>query len=192
MGRFSGGTGYVAGRMLAALRERYDLTILDVKQTNQEGEEIEGVVITNLLNRDRDAYRAYFCSVDAVIHCGFKGSVAHTHRDFFKELDNVAMCYNVYQTCIEENVRRCVVMSSNHAADFYERLIWADQMEFVTPSMIPLSDNYYGWGKISYEGLGFVFATGAMNDGKQLENVQIRIGAPRETVVENIADDDLN
>lgn len=185
----TGGTGYVAGRMLEALRERYDLTILDVKQTNQEGEEIEDVVITDLLNRDRDAYRAYFCAVDTVIHCGFKGSVAHTHRDFFKELDNVAMCYNVYQTCIEENVRRCVVMSSNHAADFYERLIWEDQMEFVTPDMIPLSDNYYGWGKISYEGLGFVFATGAMNDGKQLENVQIRIGAPRESVVENITGD---
>ena len=37
----TGGTGYVAGRMLAALTERYHLTNLDVKQTKQEGEEIE-------------------------------------------------------------------------------------------------------------------------------------------------------
>ena len=40
----TGGTGYVAGRMLPALRERYDLTILDIVRTNREGDEVEGVV----------------------------------------------------------------------------------------------------------------------------------------------------
>ena len=54
----TGGTGYVAGRMLPVLRERYDLTILDVKTTNREGEEVSDVVIADLTNRDRDAYRA--------------------------------------------------------------------------------------------------------------------------------------
>ena len=101
------------------------------------------------------------------------------------------MCYNVYQTCVEEGVRRAVVCSSNHAADFYERLIWQDKMEFVTPDMIPLSDNYYGWAKISYESLGFVFATGAMTDGIRLENVQLRIGGPRETDIEGLGASDL-
>ncbi|MDA0746810.1 MAG: NAD(P)-dependent oxidoreductase [bacterium] len=187
----TGATGYIAIRMLPALQERYDLTLLDVKSTDPDGNEISGVIKTDLINRDRDAYREYFAGVDAVIHCGFKGTVNSSHIDFWKELDNVTMCYNVYQTCIEENVRRLVMMSSNHAADYYERLIWADKMNLVTPDMNPLTDNFYGWGKISYEALGFVFATGQMTDGKKLQNVQIRIGAPRENVAENASPDNL-
>ena len=187
----TGGTGYIAGRMLSELRQRYDLTILDIKDTNREGEKVEDVIITDLLDKDRDNYRQYFQGVDSVIHCGFIGSASQAHRQFWKELDNVAMCYNIYQTCVEEGVRRAVVCSSNHAADFYERLIWQDKIEFVTPDMIPLSDNYYGWAKISYESLGFVFATGAMTDGIRLENVQLRIGGPRETDIEGLGASDL-
>ena len=56
---------------------------------------------------------------------------------------------------------------------------------------MPLSDNYYGWAKISYESLGFVFATGAMHDGKRLENIQLRIGAPREEDIEGLGPSDL-
>lgn len=187
----TGAAGYIAGRMLPALRERYDLTLLDVRDTDPDGKAVEGIIITDLLDRNRDAYREHFRGADAVVHSGFKGTVDHRHADFWKEVDNVAMCYNVYQTCVEEGVRRLVVMSSNHAADYYERLIWNDRMEFVTPDMLPLSDNFYGWGKISYEALGFVFATGAMNEGQKLENVQIRIGAPRESVLDNARPDNL-
>ena len=113
------------------------------------------------------------------------------HTDFWKEVDNVTMCYNVYQTCIEEGVSRLVMISSNHAADYYERLIWSDRLTFATPEMIALSDNYYGWGKISYEALGFIFATGQMNEGKILQNVQLRIGAPRESVADGLSADNL-
>ena len=74
----------------------------------------------------------------------------------------------------------------------------------VTPGIEvrPLSDNYYGWAKEVYEHLGFVFAVGKANatacrggiqamiqsggatltereQGRPLENVQIRIGGPR-------------
>ena len=38
----TGAAGYVAGRMLPALRERYDLTLLDVRTTNREGQAVEG------------------------------------------------------------------------------------------------------------------------------------------------------
>jgi len=187
----TGACGYVSGRMLDALREKYDLTLIDVKTTNSEGDAVEGVKVVDLLNRDRDAYREHFRGIDTVIHSGFKGTVNHRHNDFWKEHDNVMMCYNVYQTCIEEDVRRVVMMSSNHAADFYEPLIWEEKIDFVTKDDYPLTDNFYGWGKISYEALGFVFATGSMNDGKRLENVQIRIGAPRDTVADSADPDDL-
>ena len=187
----TGASGYVAGRMLPALRERYDLTLLDVKTTNREGEEVEDVQVVDLENPDRDAYRTHFQGADAVVHSGFKGTVDWQHTDYWKESDNVRMCYNVYQTCVEEGVKRIVVMSSNHACDFYERLIWSDRLDFATTDMLPLSDNFYGWAKSSYEHLAFVFATGDATNGKRLESVHIRIGAPRDTIMEGQSADDL-
>jgi hypothetical protein len=186
----TGAAGYIAGRMLPALRERYDLTLLDITTRNREGDEVEGVIVVDLLQRDRDVYREYFRGADAVIHCGFKRASTH-EESFWAEMDNITMAYNVYQTCLEEDVRRVVSISSNHATDHYERLIWEDRMEFVTPDMRPLSDNFYGWAKASYELLGFVFATGGETNGKKLQNVQIRVGGPRETDLDRCSPDDL-
>jgi hypothetical protein len=87
-------------------------------------------------------------------------------------------------------------------------------MDVVTPDMLALSDNYYGWAKQVYEHLGFVFAAGKVNAklaggiqarigptggatiaereaGRPLENVQIRIGGPRETDINNCTLGDL-
>jgi len=186
----TGGAGYIAGRMLPALRERYDLTLLDVKTTNREGREVEGVIVTDLLNRDRDAYRRHFRGADAVVHCGFTRA-ARPEDTYWAEADNVNMAHNVYRTSVEENVRRVVVISSNHAADYYERLIWSGRMDFVTPDMRPLSDNFYGWAKAAYELLGFAFATGGVSDGKKLQNVQLRVGGPRETDIDRASPDNL-
>ena len=186
----TGGSGYVAGRMLPALRERYNLTLLDVKTTNREGEEVPDVVIADLTNRDREAYRAHFRGQDAIIHCGFIRAQNPEDR-FWTEMQNIDMAHNVYQTCVEEGVRRAVIISSNHAADYYENLIWAGRQEFVTPEMYPLSDNFYGWAKAQYELLGFTFAAGLMNAGQKLENVQIRIGGPRETDMDRAKASDL-
>jgi NAD+ dependent glucose-6-phosphate dehydrogenase len=102
----------------------------------------------------------------------------------------VQMAYNIYQTSLEEGVKRVVVASSNHAADYYESLILDGKMDFVDPNRRAQSDNFYGWAKEVYEHLGFVFATGHQT-GKPLENVQIRIGGPRETDVANCPLGDL-
>jgi nucleoside-diphosphate-sugar epimerase len=186
----TGASGYVAGRILPVLRERYDLTLLDVKTANREGEEVEGIQVTDLLNRDRDTYRQYFKGADAVIHSGFTRA-SKPEDQYWAESDNVNMAHNVYQTSLEEDVRRVVVISSNHAADYYEQLIWSDEMEWVTPDMLPLSDNFYGWAKAAYELLGFAYAAGKIGKGKRLENVQLRIGGPRETDMSRAAATDL-
>ena len=175
----TGASGYIAGRMLPAFRERYDLVLLDVKTTNRGNEKVEGVQTVDLTDPNRDKYRRYFKGVDAAVHCAFK------RGGFENELSNIQMAYNVYQTCLEEDIHRVVVCSSNHAADYYERLIWADEWDVVTPEMRPLSDNFYGWAKEAYEHLGFVFAAGNVN-GKKLQNVQLRIGAPRETILDEV------
>jgi NAD+ dependent glucose-6-phosphate dehydrogenase len=100
------------------------------------------------------------------------------------------MAYNVYMASMEAGVRRVVVLSSNHAADYYERLILRGEWDFVSPASRALSDNYYGWAKEAYEHLGFVFAAGQVL-GRPLPNVQIRIGAPRETDIDRIEAGDL-
>ncbi|RME61432.1 MAG: NAD(P)-dependent oxidoreductase, partial [Caldilineae bacterium] len=133
-----------------------------------------------------------FTGADAVVHFGFVQTPDKSDVDqyFANEMANVQMAYNVYQTAWEEQVRRVVVASSNHAADYYEPLILEGKWDFVSPDMRALSDNYYGWAKEVYEHLGFVFAVGKVN-GRPLENVQIRIGGPRETDIFTIDDGDL-
>lgn len=183
----TGATGYVAQRMWTELNDAFDVTGLDVRTTTADGTEVPGVIACDLCTEDRDAYREHFRGADAVVHCawvaspsGMSGAYGDSDGHFRAEYANVGLAYNVYRTALEEGVRRVVVASSNHAADFYERLIWDDRWDHVTPDMAPYSDNFYGWAKVAYEQLGFVFATGRVG-GRALESVQIRIGGPRDT-----------
>jgi hypothetical protein len=184
--------------MFRELSERWDLVPIDVQATARSGEKVPGLVVADLTNPSRDAYRQHFRGAEAVIHLGFvraPGLDATTWQNnsdakFWAEHQNVAMAYNVYRTALEEGVRRVVVASSNHAADYYERLVWAGKLDMVTPEMPPRSDNWYGWAKAAYELLGFVFATGEV-DGKTLEVVQWRIGGPRDDDIDRVAPGDI-
>jgi nucleoside-diphosphate-sugar epimerase len=189
----TGAAGYVAQRMYAELRERWDLVPLDATAAARDGRDVPGVIRCDLTRRDRDAYREHFRGADAVIHCGFvrpagdrRAPYDTSEERFWAEYENIAMAYNVYRTALEEGVRRVVVASSNHASDYYERLIWSGRMEMVTPEMSPRSDNFYGWAKAAYELLGFVFATGRVGD-RHLEVVQWRIGGPRDDDIDRVA-----
>ena len=198
----TGASGYIASLLLPAFRERYDLTLLDIRSVDSEGKEVEGVQIADLTQRDRDSYRHHFSGADAVVHLGFTRAEDKSDpiEDFYAELSNVEMAFHVYQTAQEEGVRRVVVASSNHAADYYEPLILDKKWDVVTPEMRPFSDNFYGWAKEAYEHLGFVYAVGRMQfrgvdaadeSPQPLENVQVRIGGPREDDLERIDPGDL-
>ena len=179
----TGASGIIAGVLLPALRERYDLTLLDTRMTDKDGNNVEGVQIVDLMNKDRDSYRHFFAGADAVVHCAFYR--IHDQGDdiyFSSELANLQLTYNVYQVAWEERVRRLVAASTNHAADFYENYALDGQAPMVTPDMNG-SDNWYGWAKIAFEQIGQVFASGVTHGGRPLANVQIRIGGPRETDV---------
>jgi hypothetical protein len=194
----TGACGYVAQRMFAELAERWELVPIDVRATTKDGKAVPGLVVADLTERDRDRYRHLFRGADAVIHCGYvsaAGLDATTWQDngdakFWAEHQNVALAYNVYRVALEEGVRRVVVASSNHAADYYERLVWSDKLDMVTPEMPHRSDNWYGWAKAAYELLGFVFATGTVGDRK-LEIVQWRIGGPRDDDIDHVTPGDI-
>jgi len=194
----TGAAGYVAQRMFKALDERWDLVPIDITDKTRDGKSVPRLVVADLTQADRNAYRQHFKGADAVIHCGFvraPGMTADTWQDnsdakFQAEHTNVALAYNVYRVALEEGVRRVVVCSSNHAADYYERLVWDGRVDMVTPEMPPRSDNWYGWSKASYELLGFVFATGKVG-GRRLEVVQWRIGGPRDDDIDHIKPGDI-
>jgi hypothetical protein len=178
----TGACGYIAAQLLPAMRERYDLTLVDARTTDRNGKPVEGVQVADLTDPDPQANRRFFQGVDAVVHLGYihppTGQGSGTVESYRAERVNVDMAFQVLLLAMEEKVRRVVIASSNHAADWYEHLIHAKRKDFVDPDERPLSDNFYGWAKAAYEHLGFVFATGAL--GRAVENVHLRIGAPRE------------
>ena len=194
----TGAAGYVAQRMWKELSDRWDLVPIDVRDTTRGGVKVPGIIVADLTRPDRNEYRQHFTGADAVIHCGFVSAPRldattwqnNSDAKFQAEHANVALAYNVYRTALEEGVRRVVACSSNHAADYYERLVWAGRLDMVTPEMPPRSDNWYGWAKAAYELLGFVFATGQV-DGRRLEVVQWRIGGPRDDDIDHVAPGDL-
>ena len=177
----TGATGYIASQLLPVFRRRYDLVMLDVK-TDRGGKDVARAQVADLLDRNLDTNRPHFRGADAVVHLGYyrpQGTgVTGAGKGYYDERPNVDMAEHVYRLAMEEGVKRVVVASSNHAADWWEHLILDRRLESLTPEHLPRSDNYYGWAKVAYEALGFSYATGAL--GGPLEVVQVRIGAPRE------------
>src|ERR1700687_5909962 len=175
-------TGYIASQLVAVFRDRYDLRLLDVRGTNAAGQGVQGIQVANLLTDTDDALRPHFEGVDAVVHLGYHRppglGVIGAGKAYLDERPNVDMAERVYRFALDANVGRVVVASSNHAADWYEPVLHAGQLDVLGPRDLPKSDNYYGWAKIAYEALGFTYASGAF--GRKLGVVQVRIGAPRE------------
>ena len=192
----TGATGYVSGRMLDEFRSNYDVVALDVSDRDREGRKVDGVHIVDLIDPDRSRYERLFEGVDSVIHLAHKVRHGDPVDHFFVEKQNVEMAYNVLRCAYDAGVRRAIVATSNHAADWYEHnLIHTRKMDVVSPYDFPLSDNFYGWAKSSQEVMGFLFACGfpsfehpsgreilveGIDVGRKLEVVMVRIGHPRE------------
>src|SRR5215208_1871478 len=182
----TGATGYIASQMLPTFREWYDLRLVDVRTTDRDGNEVPGAQIEDMLDGPDEEIRALFTGADAVVHLAYHRGALTTGpsgrgRGYADERPNVDMADRVLRLALEEGVRRVVMASSNHAADWYEELLHVGKMDVVDPDQTPpRSGNFYGWAKLAYEGLGFLYASGSQ--GRKLENVQVRIGAPRPIV----------
>lgn len=178
----TGATGYIASQLLPVFRERYDLRLLDVRTTDARGKTVDGAQLANLIDDADETLAPHFADVDAVVHLGYYRpvglGVTGAGKSYLDERPNVDMAERVYRFALDAGVRRVVIASSNHAADWWEPLIHARAVDGIGPKDLPRTDNYYGWAKIAYEALGWMYACGAF--GRKLEIVQVRIGAPRE------------
>ena len=192
----TGASGYVASQILPTFKECYETVLIDAANTNNGGGEVQGVQLVDLIEDSRDEYRKCFDGVDAVVHLAYKRRKGHPIDHFVDEKKNVEMAYNVLRCSYEANVHRVVMASSNHATDWYEHaLIHNRKLDNLDPYTLPLSDNFYGWAKASYEHLGFIFACGSLGElgsggseshvkgnigtSRKMGVVMISIGAPR-------------
>jgi hypothetical protein len=172
----TGATGYIAGQLLPALRERYDLRLVDVRATNRDGDPVPGVEIVDVLTADRTTLETLFAGVDTVVHCGYIRP--EPGNEYAGERLNVDLMQRVFDVALASGVRRVVAASTNQAAKWYEQPYYAGLRDRVDPEDYPRPESFYGWAKAAYESLGFLFACGSL--GRKLEVVMIRIVAPRE------------
>ena len=209
----TGATGYVAGQMLPAFRERFDLTLIDSRTEDGAGRRVEGVDTADLLDADRHSYAGLFDGIDTVVHLALmrrvhggsvRGGVPSRPvlpglltdspsgiNDFFDEGSNIRMAYNVLRTCFDAGVRRVVFASSNRVGDWSEHaLIHNRRLDMHTEETLPRSDTFYGWSKAACEHMGFLFASGAF--GRKMGVVNVRIGWPHELDVAAFGDDVTN
>lgn len=180
----TGAAGHVATLALASLQKRHELRLADLKEPRHlpVGATFQ---YADLLKSSEDELKALFQQIDVVVHCAYVPSAEvdvysanpPQFSRFEAEFDNIRMAQLVYRHALLAGVRRVVMVSSNHAADWYEHnQVHRRVREMVSPVDLPLADNFYGWSKASYELLGFPYACGTF--GRSLEVVLLRIGSP--------------
>ncbi|MGI8909919.1 MAG: NAD-dependent epimerase/dehydratase family protein [Rubrobacteraceae bacterium] len=182
----TGATGYIAGQLLPAFREHYDLRLLDIREEDGSGDHVEGVEIADLLSDDDAKLAPLFEWAEAVVHCGHLKPEGDGLASLYEgERRNLDMTHRVYRLSMEHGVSRVVAASTNQAAKWYEQPYYADLKDRVSPEDYPRPDSFYGWAKAAWEPLGFLYACGTL--GRKLEVVQIRIVVPRQINAEDFA-----
>jgi hypothetical protein len=172
----TGASGTIAGQLLPALRDRYDLRLVDVRDIDRNGAAVPGVEPFDLLGADRQSLLDLCAGVDTLVHTGYVRSA--DAPSYASERRNVDMTQRLYDAAVAAGVRRVVCASTNQASKWYEQPYYQGRIDRVTADDYPRPDTFYGWAKVAYESLGFLYACGSL--GRALEVVQIRIVAPRE------------
>lgn len=180
----TGAAGHVATLAMPGLEGRHELVLADLKAPARlpEGARFHA---GSLLEASDADLAGLFEQVDVVVHSAYVPSgrpdvyspQPPQIERFDAELDNIRMAQRVYRCALEAGVRRVVIVSSNHAADWYEHAqVHRLAREVVYPQDLPLADNFYGWSKASYELLAYPYACGTF--GRRMEMVMLRIGSP--------------
>ncbi len=180
----TGALGAIGSQLVPALREAYDLRMVDVKDTDRQGQRLEGVELFDLVESSDAEVTELFSAFDAIVHCGYLPPIGEP--SYASERRNVDMMERIYRLAMAAGVKRIVAASTNQASKWYEQPWFEGRIDRVAPDDYPRPDTFYGWAKVAYESLGFLYACGSL--GRRLEVVQIRIVAPREIDAAAFAD----
>ena len=180
----TGAAGHVAKLAIPGIVEGNNLRLTDIHHPEQLPSGAT-FIQADLLEASADKLKSLFEDIEIVVHSAY---VPSGERDVYSllppqidrfdaELKNVIAAQRIYRSAYDAGVRRVVIVSSNHATDWYEHAeIHARLRDMVFPTDYPLADNFYGWAKASYELLAYPYACGTF--GRRMEVVSLRIGSP--------------
>src|SRR2546428_8531292 len=110
----TGATGYIAGLLLPALRERYDVRLTDTRTTDRDGNPVDGVAVADLLGATTAELATLVAGVDVIVHCAYHRPAGDDNQSRYDgERRNVDMMQRVYQLALDHSVRRVVAASTN-------------------------------------------------------------------------------
>jgi nucleoside-diphosphate-sugar epimerase len=154
----TGITGLIGGVILSDLRRDHEVTGLARRP-------MEGIPHFQADVFDYEAMLPAFEGQDAVVHLAANASMATSWESALK--DNIVGTRNVYQACVDSDVRRVVFASSNHVTGLYENdppycHIVKGEYDKVDAEAIPMithespirPDSHYGVSKAYGEALG--------------------------------------
>ena len=118
----TGALGTVGTAITDHLSDEYDFTLLDVEDSESEGDAPGEVVIADV--RNYDAIWPHFDGQDAVIHLALiRGMGSHGKRALGWSgavADNLSGIHNVYEAAVDAGLGKIIFASSNHAVGMVE------------------------------------------------------------------------
>jgi len=191
----TGASGYLAQQIVPRLLRNHQVTLTDVRAPPSSNAALPPIEVFDILDEpSAQRLTALMQGVDTVIHLAYRPArrIDTTSPASRQELStqsisryederrNIDLAQRVYQTALDTGVRRVICASSNHASSWHETLYQAGLKQTVYPYEYPKPASFYGWSKVAYESLGFLYACGSL--GRKLEIVMVRICAPRPLV----------
>ena len=125
----TGASGEITRQLLPTFQDRYDLVLLDTRPS----EHANDIIDVDVGDPDIDKYRGHFKGVDTIVHNvrstepSVKTSAprqwlkersgSEPAEGYYVEQKSIDMAFNVLRLAMEENIRRVVITSSNHATN---------------------------------------------------------------------------
>ena len=188
----TGASGYIAQQIVPQLMRDHDVVLTDVRRPPSPSPDMPEIEVLDILGDPHGGRLAGMMrGVDTVVHLAYRPAKRIAVPEGGSEEDrsqqlialyedeqlNIDLSHRIYQTALSTGVRRVVCASSNHASSWHEKLYQSGLKQTVYPDEYPRPASFYGWSKVAYESLGFLYACGSL--GRGLEVVLVRICAPR-------------
>jgi nucleoside-diphosphate-sugar epimerase len=158
----TGGDGVVGTILKQGLKEKYEITCLDLRKT---GDECVTGDVANL-----DEIQNYFGGMDAVVHLAGVGKLEASWDSVYRS--DIQGTHNVFEAARLKGVKKIVFASSNHVTGLYEKdwpisEIVKGEYKGLDNSKIPKisylsparADTFYGSGKLLGEGLAQYYSS---------------------------------
>ena len=173
----TGGCGVIGTILKPALRNRYEITCLDIESRGK------GCVTGDITRLNEIEH--FFENKDVVIHLAANSSLEADWESVYTK--NILGTYNVFEASRRHGVRKIIFASSNHVTGLYEkewpissivrgdfRKIDATKIPIASHLSAPKVDSFYGASKLFGEGLGQYYS-----DEYALSVICLRIGTVR-------------